>query len=673
MSTPMGNGGEGGGKNRAMTPAALDVLARSALAGATPPDHSTIFYPLAAYRWPLESTVAKEDPLGATPEERDCVAWLMTISAHMSHDASCKAARQLAYAANLSRDAIRLDRIYESLATDALALGGGNGLVRIADIERALQVQWTDVIVPDNGLLRKMDPYYWALLESRVRSSVEEHVWALDAALSSLPGLVGGQKGEAVNAEVDGACRIIAQRLCPALLARDAPEGSLATLLDQLATELLPAAAAGAKRSMQDDLRGVRALALLAAAKPEELDERIQELDGSLAALVQSPPTQLVGQFADRGVGFEELNAAFPPAAHGIISTAVAPTSLGVRASILACWLQNFGQEVKAACAATTSMLHRASHRAVHLSVWSDVELRALTPGAAQALWPPVAHVIAPSVIARGGIDRVLAVERTEGGSLRVARLLCVLLQEVRMGLLPAGAVHNSVLAPIIARVRAEREVELCACIARELRPLAVQYDVAWPSGSGGTGPAGGCEAHAPAFVAAPVPALPVAAAGMAMEPSLLRDHAILNALFKCLVRRRSLPVAAVMLNEVVTTVRLTTSALASQTDASLVQAARYVCCKVVDRASARLAKIRCGGAITYQKARKRETGGRVGSIVAELGGVAVVIEFVQYCLEQMQNNSHQFSREWHPSRSARSRGRVYIGKRARVSGTGDA
>lgn len=661
----------------------LEVAARAALAGAVPrTGPSTIFSPMDAYCWPgkpLATPVPKEDPVGSTPEEARCVAWLMTASAYMSKETAMKVAQQLAYAAKLSRDAILFDGIYESLAQGGLAATNKSGLVRIADVEKALRMQWTDVIVPEGGLLRKVDPYYWGMLESRVRRSVEEHVWALEAALASLPGLAGGQKGQEADDAVDVACRLIVQRLCPVLVQKDAPDGTAATVLDQLATELLPAAAAAAKRVMQEDMRGVRALAALAAAAPEDLDEKIQELDGSLAALVKQPPDQLVGQFADRGLSFEELRAAFPPGSQGCgsLPSVTAPTSLGVRASILACWLQNYAAPVREACVAAMSMLQRASNRALHLSVWSDVEIRPATPGIPQALWPPVAHVIAPGVVAKGGVDRVLAVEHAEGGALRVARLLCTLFHEVRMGLLPSGVVHHSVLTPVVARVRAEREVELGACIARELRPVAAQFGVEWPSGA--DAPGGGAEAvRASTFVAETVPlphvpVLPPAAAGMTMETSLVRDHAILNALFKCVVKRRSLAVVAVMLNEVVAMARVTSSLLAGQTEASLVQSARFVCTKIVERANSKISESEATGAVAYQQARKHESGGRVGGIVAEQGGVQVLIDTVQYCLLQMQTNSHQFSREWRPSRSSRSRAGGRIEKRPRPKGIGAA
>lgn len=592
-------------------------------------------------------------------------------------------ARQLAYAAKLSRDAITIDNIYCTLASETLAPGGPRrGLVRITDVERVLQVHWNDVVVPSGDLLRCADPYFWRVLESRVRSSVEEHVRALEAALASLPGLASGQLSDEVGAAVDGACRLLVQRLGSALLSSETSSTTLAAIVEKLAVDMLPAAVLDAKRSAQEDLRGVRALSVLAATDQDTLEEKIQELDVTLASLAQRPPVPLVRQFADRGFSFEELRAAFPANSQGIVSSAVPPTSIGVRASIVACWLQNYGPQVQEACVAATAALQRAANQPVHLTSWSDVELRAPSDGSEQISWPVVAH-LAPQGGASVARDRVLAIARQEGSALRVARLLSTVLQEVHAGLVPVGVVHQSVISPILARVRAEREVELGACISRELKPVGERAGVAWPSGPGGAGTnatnatdataATGTPAFAQSEVAAPQPPLAakppavLALATVGMPASLLRDHAILNALFRCLLDRRGGgPVVHVALNDVVAMTRSLSGVLAAQTEASLVQSSRWVCTKVIERAVVGMQLSGHPGELRYQTGRAHDTGGKVGGVVADAAGAQRLIEFVQHCMTQMQENGVAFAAKWHTSRSARSRAGCAIGKRVR-------
>lgn len=608
------------------------------------------------------------------------MAWLLSASVYMEAGTAIKVARQLAYAAKLSRDAIAIDNIYCALATKVLAPGGPRrGLVCIADVERVLHVHWNDVVVPCGDLLRCIDPYFWRVLETRVRSSIEEHVWAVEAALASLPGLASGQLGGDASATADSACRLIVQRIGPALLAKESCTGALVAIIEQLATEMLPAAVLEAKRTAHDDMRCVRALSTLAATKQDALEEKIQELDVTLASLAQRPPAPLVRQFSERGFSFEELRAAFPPNSQGIVSSVVPPTSIGVRASIVACWLQNYGPVVQEACAAAAAVLQRTANRPVHLTSWSDVELRAPRAGGEEVPWPLVAHLSAQERVSVAS-DRVLAIARPEGSALRVARLLSTLLQEVNMGLMPTGVVHQSAIAPILARVRAEREVELGACIARELKPIGKRVGVTWPSGSDGAGPEAAAATDVPAFaqseVAAPIHrAAPLGqtALGKAkavetrMPPSLLRDHAILKALFRCLIERRGFgPVLHVALNDVVAKVRALSTVLAAQTEASLVQSSRWVCTKVIERATARMEQAGHTGDVRYQTGRVWNGTSKMGGVVADALGAQRLIEFVQHCMTQMQENGAAFATQWHTSRSARSRAGASIGKRVR-------
>ncbi len=657
----------------AMDEAELEVAARSALDNAVPSaNNRAIFAPFEVFCWPGRSGEALPQakcprPVGATPEEARCVAWLLSASAHLDAEVVLDVAKKLAYAAKLSRDAIAMDTIYTELATAALAPGGPcRGLVRFADVERVLGVRWLDCLVETGGVLKRVDPYFRAVLDGRVRRSVEEHVWALERALSSLPGLANGQTNVSVDGVVDTACRLAIQRLQAVVLR---PDGSLSMLtaeINRLAEELLPSVVLDAKTTVQSDMCGVRALSMLVATGLDHLEERMQTIDEAVAILVHAPPTPLVEQFADRNIGFDELRAAFPSGANpGCGSTTGPPTSLGVRTSILACWLHSFAASAQEACVATMATLQRAAQRATLLASWSDTELCPVTQAIKQsAAWPPPTYTVAPNT---PPVHAIVAT-RSDGTALRVARLLATLLHEAQTGLLPVGVVHQSVLAPLIARVRAEREVALGACVSRELKPVGERVGVAWPSGPKSEPVPATVVLQAPA----PTPAKAVVAAlssGVTLPASLVRDHFLLSSIFKALQRRRGHASIHVALNEIVSTARELSDVLRAQTNASVVQSTRWVCVKVVERTFAQLQNRRAIGTVEYRTGRTKDSGERFGGIVAEGEGVDALLGFVHSCLVQMQTNGVAFAAQWHVSRSARSRCVIAIGKRVRSRG----
>jgi hypothetical protein len=662
-----------------MSSAGLEVAARAALANSLPIDpHQKVFMPFGIFCWPGAPLpgAPKPLPVGATPEEARCVAWILTASVHMDAYEALKVANHLAYAAKLSRDAIITDSIYTELAAASLAPGGPRrGLVRIADVERVLGVHWNDSVVDVGGIMQRVDPYFWTMIDLQVRRSIEEHVWALERKLSSLPGLASDQESPAATTATDAACRVVIQRMTPVILSRKSSVSSITAIVNQLAMDLLPGAVSNAKRAVQSDMAGIRALSILAATDPESLEERMQELEGALAALVDAPPHPLADQFANRKLGFHELQAAFPLASRTVLNASrVPPTSLGVRTSILACWLQSYGPAVQEACVAAMASLQRASQRPQLLAAWSDVNLCEATGTALQTPWPAPSYATSPCAQPA----RVLTVHSSDGVALRVARLLSVLLQEAQMALLPVGAVHQSLVAPVIARVRAEREVALGACISRNLRPVAERVGVSWPDESAKEA-AGALPVPSvvqtepvttltPAPTLAPVPASVAAVGPACMPASLLRDHSILTALFQSLQQRRGHHSIHVALNEIVSRARSLSDVLRSQTEASLVQSTRWVCTKVVDRALAQLQEARGNGSISYQVGRNHEAGVRAGGIVAEGDGASALVDYVHGVLVQMQTDGFRFATVWHASRSARSRAGLAIGKRVRGS-----
>lgn len=663
------------------------MAAREALKHATPVGKSmSIFAPFDTYPWPCRPLPGAPPvhPVGVTPAEAGACGWLLSCALHVDEPTTVALSHQLGYATRLEREARVLGSLYERLTKppptlhDAgLRAGTCNGLVPFSVVEKTLQLEWGESVVQCEGMLRKVDTHLWCMLEACVRGSVEEHVASLERALSSLGGLASGQLDQRVSGAMNGFSRSVSNRITEELLRRGASKATLLSKLQRLADDLMPSVVADAKRRIQEDLRAVKILRSFTILTATELDQVVQECDYVISALAACPPHALEKQFAQRSLGFEELRAAFPQTPNGLVGlpTSVPPASIGVRGSMLAAWLEQSGPRVKEACNASIAALQRAATRQALMVNWSDVTLSkgSALHGAAAPLPLPMHTVAAddgspPShTLTLNGL--------CEGSALRCARVIAVLQDEVRLDLLPVGAIHPAALSPIVLRLRSEREVAYAACVAQQLRPIGARAGLPWPGDAGG--PADRCKPLAHAIIAAPQASqAPVQSTQLVLQvdassvhSSLLRDHAILYALLLCLEKRRNEQSVHVSLNEVVVTVKTISPIMKDHTEASAVQAVRWVCNKVIDLSrpnfKAPTGSIRyvssCGGGV-----------GRVsGGVTATDAGCLYLRQYVTWCVSQMRGNGGLFSNVWHSSRSSRCRARTSIKKRERVAPAG--
>lgn len=512
-----------------------------------------LFAPFHAHLWKRDEALLKKDPVGATRREATDVGWIMSVAAYTREDAVIDGARALAYATRLRREGPVAERLYRKLALRA------DDLVTVTEVEVAMGCTWGEVDLVEEG--RRIDPYFWKMLETSVRDSVVGYVARLDRACALLPGNDSSQTCDAVSSAMQRVSRGVGHTLSVALLKPDCTTASLLALLAKMRAEALSSHAELARAYMRDQLRGVRALALLASSAPDKLLERLQEVDADLALLLSCMPAELEQQFQKHSVSVNDLAVVFVRTQTGglvHVPSVVPPASLAVRTAVFSKWLARSRSAIAEACAVATNALRRALQRPDDAAEWvggvvlcqtQDTRVHQARPDSFLN-WQPPAH------IGDGNEPRVLLADATSGGhALRAARLFSLLMQQVRLGLLPPRTIRANLVLPIVARFTAEAEVAYGQLVDMRLRPLGEQValpfvdDARWRKRNRGSAGVGGvaaavgagaavgesareCAANvvypgvAPApLVATVVSALPVAALPTAASP-LAVDHA---------------------------------------------------------------------------------------------------------------------------------------------------
>jgi hypothetical protein len=157
-----------------------------------------------------------------------------------------------------------------------------------------------------------------------------------------------------------------------------------------------------------------------------------------------------------------------------------------------------------------------------------------------------------------------------------------------------------------------------------------------------------------PLVLAQPVAAKPTSC----VDPKLLRDHAVLNALCHCLQdllqgnTNRSIPPDAI-----VAAVRRMAPALNNTTDTSLKQAVSHVCQKIIEWAHGQIKLDQDVHVhLLYSNERDRRSDGKVAGIVASRDGFFYLLRFALTTVHAMAFDSPKFLEKWRPSRSSKAR-----------------
>lgn len=626
--------------------------------------------PFQGFRWRPKDT--PRPPVGRDAAEARGVAWLLSCAAYAPRNAGlADAGEALRYATHLQREAPVAARLYKRLVRS------GHALVPIAEVEAELGCRWGQVDITIDGQARRLDPYFWKMVEALVRDSVSEYLARLDHSVQLLRGMDPLQHSASMNQIMDRVRRGVQHHLANALLQPGASQETVVALLLKAWSDLVPTQAKAMHEVLQSQIRGVRALSMLAAVRPERLDEKVQELDEPLAFLLSNTPEALEEQFTDRGLSLLELRTAFGVQSNGLLTTAsaVPPPSVGVRAALLARWLEHHHEAVAQACVSALVPLKRALERPPDCASWASVEL--LAAHGSQGPEPRVAHAAVgatvlwhpPAHLGLMGATRAVVVPPHSGSGLRIARFLGVLLAQARAGLLPPGALSASVLLPVVSRFTAEGEVAYGQVVDMRLRPLGALCGLPWPEAEGSALAGGARRAVAVRPLKSPTPSSEGSAPGVVavaaavpgvlkgwVHPRLARDHAILDGLCRCLQHRVTESSLRVSLDDVIVQVRAHASSLSDQSDSSLRQCVRHVCELVVRRATDQ--NDRCDQRplrMAYDSERDRSTNGKVGGVVCEGEGGVYLLQYAVWCVRQMRYNSAAFRDVWKETRSARS------------------
>lgn len=622
-------------------------------------------------------------PFEASNKGEACsLAWLMSCTPYASSmDEIHYAATALAYVTHLEQEGPVVEELYRKLVLRT------DELVHVCEVEQALGCRWGEIDVVIDGHPQRIDPYFWKMLETMVRDSTVEYLTRLDGTLCNLDGLDLMQFSNSTALAMERTRRLVTHYLSNALLNRDTTTERLVVMLMRLRDEALKDQVEASKRLVQEQIRGIRALAALAAAPTDKLDEKMQELESDILLLFPNAPSALKEHFIDHKISLMELSAVFVPYTNGLIDsrTTVPPASLGVRITILAQWLDRCRDAVSDACVATIATLQRVADRPLKAYEWAGVQLCLADPTDARTREAPPSAIATwrpPGHIGPDDEPRVVVATQQNGTALRVARFFGILLDQAKLGLLPPMKLRASWVLPIISRFTAENQVARGHYVAMRLRPLADACGVLWPEhvqGAASKRP----QAHVDVLQhpcdkrRAPSPTFSDVGSGhavttpstlgapMAADPSLgrvpaalLRDHAILHALCMCIQQRKGSQSIRIPLQEISTTVQSLCPLMREHKTASVTQAVRYVCTAAINRATAKMQTEGVSHVIEYSSVRDCSGDRRVGGVVCEGEGGAYFLNYASWVVMQMKFNGTAFCNVWHASRSSQSRAR---------------
>jgi hypothetical protein len=645
----------------------LELVTAAMSAAVRPRAAVSIFAPFDAFKWTGGGKIRA--PTGRTTAEAKDVAWLMTCAPRLEARVLREAADSLAYATHLRREVPVVEALYANLSARA------DQLVHVREIESMLGCAWGEVTVDlGGGEMQRVDPHFWKLFENAVRDSVHAYVDSLDSALLKLKGCEAGQAAQATENAMGGVRRATAHRLANALLDRTTTAATMVELLVSMRNGWLPQHVAAAKARMRDSIRRVLALARVVASADDKLEEALQVEESELRALFADLPPELRDELQQRKISILEIGTVFAPNHNGLVQHCanVPPPSFAVRASVLARWMARCSDSVSEACVSVIAMMRRAADLPPLSPEWASVQLSPASRGgplhSERAVeWLPPTHLDAQG---SGSETRTLTADATHHYTgLRVARLFAVLLQQARLGLLPAVTIKASLLVPIVARVASEGQSNYGQHVEARLRPVAMRCEHAWPEDRGHLGKrrAPPASLHSTALAAPAeeqrppqqprLAAEPTAASRGSVPPELLRDHGILHGIALCLQSHMRASSMRISLNDVLASVRSVAPMFQSHGDASLRQAVRWVCCEVIKRANAQVAEEGGSGlTMEFSSDRDRLASGHVGGIVCQGDGIAYLFKYVTWCVNQMRFNGAAFCSVWHVSRSAQSK-----------------
>lgn len=630
-----------------------DDLTRASMAALAAP-RKALFEPFLLFSWTQD-----DKPFGDLKCEAEDVAWFLSCVPWVSEWSGDDTARALGYACHLRRERKNFEALYGGMRKNL------DQLVHMQEVEVAIEGRWCEKDLWSERNARRMDPYFFKVLQEVVSKSLHCYLDNLDSALCSLGSSAPLQQSFGINQSMRKMIRSLVFHMTNALLRKETSNDNLCNTVSSTCNGTVQDHAGKVKQHLKRQVAGVRSLGRLAACRDADLDSCLQEEQMSVTEVCSDPPPELVDQLQSRLISFSELHDIFCSSANSLISTQVAPSSFAVRASTLSRFLSLHRDAIAEVCVSTITTLQRVADIPAHSEEWCNVVL-CLTSEAYPFDSDHVARWTGPSHLGKMGPNRVIVAAKTCSQiGMRSSRLVAVLKQQIRLGLLPTASFASSVVLPIVSRIAAEADVAYTCTVDQSIRPVAAKHGLEWPEDAprkrhhvAPVEEAVWNNPRVPERVIQP----PKPPQNHKLEPvgvpeALERDFLILNGFGLMLQEQVRTVNATFSLDDIVAAVRIQSTKLADHKDSSLRQAVVWVINKVIAQCTAQshlshLSHNTC----TFSSTRDRSAGGKVGGVVCYGTGANVLHKYVSWCVQQMQYNGSEFLNSWRLSRSSRAK-----------------
>lgn len=637
-----------------------DDLTRASMAALAAP-RKALFEPFRLFSWTQD-----DKSFGDLKCEAEDVAWFLSCTPWMSEGSGDATARALGYACHLRRERKNFEALYGVMRKDL------DRLIHMQEVEVAIQGTWCekDLWNENVGAPRRMDPYFFKVLQDVVSKSLYYYLDSLDSALCSLGSSAPLQESFGTNQSMSRMIRSLVFHVANALLRKETSNDDLCNIVSTTCNGTVQDHVGRVKQHLKRQVAGLRSLGRVAACRDEDLDSCLHDEQVFVTELCYDPPPEFIDQFNNRLISFSELYDIFCSSANSMISTQVAPASLAVRASTLSRFMSLHRDAIAEVCVSTITTLQRVADIPVHSDEWCNVTL-CLTSAAYPFDSDHVARWTGPSHLGKMGPNRVIVAAKTCSQiGMRSSRLLAVLKQQIRLGLLPTATFASSVLLPIVSRIAAEADVAYMCTVDHTIRPVAVKHGLEWPEDAPS-------KRHHAAPVVEPVwnnPRIPERLMQPLKPPqnhvlaechrgptvssvpaALERDFHILSALHEMLNECQRKVNATLSLDDIVAAVRNQSAKFANHTDASLRQAVQWVVKKVIDKCNEQAAHM-SQKSCEFSTSRDRAARGKVGGVVCHGNGADALFKCVKDCIGKMRYEGKEFMEIWRSSRSSRTK-----------------
>lgn len=579
----------------------------------------------------------------------------------------------------LQRDSALADRIYTALQ------GCGRDDISVSDIESQFRFKWREIDVPTpHGAPRRLDPYFAQHITSVIAQSFHTLVFLLPGRLAALPGLNANQVVEAMRPQLNHACNILYERLCPILVGA-VPNATHEMLVQEAAAcaaELTRLHTAPAHQLISEQIKGLRVLQSICSDSMEDepiADTLFREAD-VLQTLATQPPHQLVDELVRERVPFTELaDFLVSDVRYGVRGAAALPASGAAREMSIQRWAKAYGETVMRCLVSARQALHVLSTSPDTACAWHGV-LVASTSNALVNMAVDTGGTAAAVQCTRAthtsSLDDVVvaSTSTTDPVALLVPRLVRVVSQLVEQKCLSVRKLRADLLLPLVTRWKSEAMIECERLVATGAFPEGLGSielpDEARPMDEDDTEDH---TVHPQAVLAPPQPVAerfgPRIEAGT-VPLSLERDHAIVVCI-RDLIKERVTEggqttngtIYPITLRVVVSRVMARANESLRASERSTIQSVGGVFTKLVHR-------YEDPTVVAYWKTdapwdHSHIAGKPKGAALVVSGEeLSKLLDHLNRMVDDMRINGTAFAKVWFPSRSARSHSRRSLWQR---------